>query len=324
MKARTTTIGLILVALFSYTGLGATRNPTGKNPLKNIRANADKGIKVSNRIKQLRANHNSVQGALEAFEKKGHTPKLDEAISITAKIDRSGEVVYRKSNHAGQQGTIIGDGVEVIYITVLSLYDEWQGTIISSFYDANGTLEEQYVADVVITRSPYSPSEWITRFELKFESDGSGYLNHRPGMFTDFNLGTPIQQQTAPLSLNTSQFATSEQMDAYYNLYPEQNLIDTLVGGGGGGVQPVQQGITHHAAKPQRVGGPPISAWTFYTIVGWRPAARDTGLGCTAAAGGCGLGSALFAGAPFAPCFVTSCAAVAGYAAMTNLRIVRR
>ena len=118
---------------------------------------------------------------------------------------------------------------------MLDSFPNREGITIANFYNANGALEEQYVADVVITRSEYSPSEWTARFELKFESDGIGYLNHRPGMFTNFNLGTPVQQQTAPLSLDASQFDSTEQMDAYYNLYPEQALIDYVQAGGDGG-----------------------------------------------------------------------------------------
>ena len=89
---------------------------------------------------------------------------------------------------------------------------------------ASGAVEDQSVADVVITRSEYSPSEWTVRYELQFEADGIGYLNQRPGLFTSFELGTPIQEQAPPpLSLLESQFATTEERDTYYSLYPEQH-----------------------------------------------------------------------------------------------------
>jgi len=40
----------------------------------------------------------------------------------------------------------------MVFISTVELFNEWQGTTIANFYDANGALEEQYVADVVIRR----------------------------------------------------------------------------------------------------------------------------------------------------------------------------
>jgi hypothetical protein len=183
--------------------LSAQTDGRRKNPLKNVKeARLEKGAKVGDRVKQLRATNNTVNAALEAFEKKGHKPKFDEAFSFSGKVEQPREVALRRTHHASQQNTISSDGVEIIFITTLDLENEWQGTTIANFYDANGALEEQYVADVVITRSEYVPSEWTARYEIKFESDGIGYLNHRPGMFTNFDLGTPILQQSAPLTLD--------------------------------------------------------------------------------------------------------------------------
>jgi hypothetical protein len=151
-------------------------------------------------------------------------------------------------------------------------------------------------------------------------------------MFTNFDLGTPIQQQSAPLTLNQSQFASTEQMDSYYNMYPEQLLYDNPGGdgdgGGGGGIQPIQQQQARlvkraHAANPQRFGGPPISPWAFYTIRGWSGMARDTGIGCSFAAGACTVG-VLLGGISAAGCLGTACTLVALNAARNNLRVVRR
>ncbi len=321
---------LLILSLFTsvLAGLAAPEQQSPENPLKHIKARTEKGPNVGNRIRQLSGTNDSVHRALEAFEKRGHTPKIDEAISFRGGIDRAGQVAYqtgqvgqRKANHTSQQATITGDGVEVIFITALDLYNEWQGTTIANFYDANGALEEQYVADVVITRSEYNLSDWTARFELKYEADGIGYLNARPGMFTSFALGTPIQQQAAPLSLDPSQFASPDQMSAYYNLYPEQIFYDNLPPGGGdrgggGGIQPIQPA---RFAKPQRPPLlPPMSPWFF--ITGWGSAAKSAGLLCSAAAGGCGLASAIFAGATFGPCAVAGCGAGVIYAAETNLR----
>lgn len=47
--------------------------------------------------------------------------------------------------------------------------------------------------------------------------------------------------------------------------------------------------------------------------------AKETGVGCGAAAGGCGLASAVFAGSTFGPCFVGGCAAMAVRSAATQI-----
>ena len=326
-------LALILIGSFFTFNLGAQTNGRRKNPLKNVKgARSEKGPKVGDRVKQLRATNNAVNAALEAFEKKGHKPKFDEAVSFTGNVARPREVALRRTHHASQQTTISGDGVEVTFITALDLENEWQGTIIANFYDANGALEEQYVADVVITRSEYDHSEWTTRYDLKFESDGIGYLNHQPGMFTNFNLGTPILQQSAPLSLDPSQFASTEQMDEYYNTYPDQFYYDNPGGGGdggggGGGIQPIQQQQARlvkraHAVKPQQ--GMLVPIRYPFTVIGWRGAGREAGLICGSAAGGCALASAIFAGTTWGPCFVQGCGAGVIYAAANNLRIRRQ
>jgi len=327
-------LGLI-TSLFVFSPSGAQTNGRRKNPLKTVKeARLEKGVNIGERVKQLRATNNVVNAALEAFEKKGHKPKFDEAFSFSGKFEQPREVALRRAHHASQQTSISDDGVEIIFITTLDLQNEWQGTTIANFYDANGTLEEQYVADVVITRSEYVPSEWTARYELKFESDGIGYLNHRPGMFTNFALGTPILQQSAPLTLDQSQFVSTEQMDSYYNLYPEQLLYDNPGGGDGGGgggiqpIQPIQQARLvkrAHAAKPQGGWGgrPPVSPWTFYTITGWGNMARSVGVGCSIAAGACTVG-VLLGGISAAGCLGVGCTAVTLNAARNNLRIVRR
>jgi hypothetical protein len=335
-KSVSSAIALTLIGSFFAFNLSAQTNGRRKNPLKNIKdARSEKGSRVGDRVKQLRATNKAVNAALEAFEKKGHKPKFDEAFSFTGKVEQPRQVTLRKSHHASQQTSVSGDGVEIIFTTVVDLYNEWQGTAIANFYDASGALEEQYVADVVITRSEYNSSQWTANFELKFESDGIGYLNHRPGMFTDFDLGTPIQQQSAPLSLDPSQFASTEQLDQYYDLYPEQYYYDNAGGGngeggegGGGGIQPIQPNQQArlvkraHAAKPQRCCGTMISPWTFYTITGWGNMAGQVGRGCTATTVGCGVAALL--GAPALACAAGTCTAVVVGAAMNNLRIVRR
>src|SRR5882672_3214078 len=141
------TLGLI-ASLFVFSPSGAQTNGCRNNRLKEVKAaRLEKGVKVGERVKQLRATNNVVNAALEAFEKKGHKPKFDGAFSFSGNFEQPREVALRRAHHASQQ-TISGDGVEIIFISTVELFNEWQGTTIANFYDANGVLEEQYIADV--------------------------------------------------------------------------------------------------------------------------------------------------------------------------------
>jgi len=312
---------LLIASLLSITNL-AFATPTQKRQPRKVRVNSkvEKGRSVGERVKHLRKTDKSVRGALEAFEKRGNRPKVDEATSITGTVTPENEgVAFRKASYNPRQ-TITGDGIELIFITALDLFNEWQGVAIANFYDATGALESSNVADVVITRSEYNPTEWTARYELKFESDGVGYLSHEPGMFTNFQLGTPIQQQSAPLYLLPEQFPNPEIKALYYETYPQQLLYDNLAPGAGDGggeilILPArfsrltQAGVVGGAALLGRV-----------RVSGWRGFARDVGILCGSAAIACGLGSALFAGAPFLPCFTVGCSGSAAAAAAYNLR----
>jgi len=291
---------LLIVSFCSFTAF-AYKTLNREHPLKNISAKAQTGAKVGQRIKQLRQTNKALHGALEAFERNGCQPRIDEAVSLVGRRELPREGA--KANHVRRPATISGDGAEIILITAVHLYNEWQGTAITRFFDANGALDD-----------------------LEYMADGVGYLHHNPGMFTNFQLGTPIQQQTAPLSLDASQFASSADRDLFYEQHPEQTFYDDILaggggGGGGGGRGPI---MNAHAKAVQRGGPPGLGPWTFYTLTGWRGAARDTGLRCTATAGGCGLASALFAEVPFSTCFVSGCTAAAIYAVLTNVRPTRR
>ena len=314
---------ILIVSLHSFSVFSAGKAANREHPLKNIRAKAEKGPNVGQQIKALRRTSKALQNALAAFERNRCVPNIDEAVSIVGHREKTREIA--KAHHA-QQATISGDGAEVIFITALQLYNEWQGTVITRFFDANGTLEDEFVSNLVITRSEYSPSEWTVRHDVEYGSDGVGYLFHRPGMFTSFQVGTPIQEQTAPLSLDLSQFASTEDRDLFYETFPEQTSYDFLSGGGDGGWTPLPIMNAHAKAKAPQ-GGPAqrfvLGPWVVPTLTGWGGAARDAGLGCTATAGGCGIGSALFAGAPFAPCFVTGCAGSVIYGVLANVRPTR-
>ena len=256
----------------------------------------------------------------------------NKALAISGKLtSSSNSPEFRLAKYEPQQATIAGDGIEVIFMSFVSLYNEWQGSTVTTFYNSDGTVDEQYVADVVITRSEYEPTDWTCRFEVKFE-DGVGYLHHEPGMFTGFHLGTPIQDHEAtvgwkpPLDLLPSQFTSPELRELYYQTFPEQINYDRRANPNAqppGGHPRTTSFLVAPQRDPDLPPRPPQNG-CCNTVVGWRPMAHDAGIGCGAAAGGCGIASAFFAEAPFAPCFVAGCAGSILYAAAGHLRLRRR
>lgn len=321
-------MSLILIASLMIINL-AFVTPAQKGQLKKVRVKSkvEKGRSVGDHVRQLRETDKRVNGALEAFEKRGHNLKLDEATSITGTVTPENDLVAKASYNHHQQTTITGDGIELIFVTALDLLNEWQGLGIANFYDATGALTDSYVADVVITRSEYNPTEWTARFELKFESDGVGYLTHEPGMFTNFNLGTPIQQQAAPLYLLPEQFPDAGLRDLYYQTYPQQLLYDSLAPGatppvdGGGGVILIMP--ARFSRSPQWPMPPPTFLPTRLVVSGWGPFAKSVGIGCSFAAGACTVG-VLLGGISAGGCLGTACTLVTLNAAYNNLHVRRR
>jgi hypothetical protein len=313
---------IVLAAFVSFPVFGAGQTFKREHPLKNIRARSETGEKVAQRIKQLRRTSTGLQAALAAFERNGATPKIDEAVSIVGRREKAREVI--NAHHARQQVTLSGEGAEVTFITALQLYNEWQGTVITRFFDENGVFEDQYVSNLVITRSEYVPSEWTVRHDVEYGANGVGLLFHRPGMFTKFQLGISVQQQAAPLSLDPAQFTSTAAMDLYYDRFPEQTSYDFLP------TEPEDGGRTmilnaHAKAKAPQAGGSPaqrfvMGPWLVPTLTGWRGAARESGLRCGAAAGGCALGSIIFAEMTFGPCFVSGCGGAVIFGVLNNVR----
>lgn len=314
----------LIASLLSFPVFSSGKTANREHPLKNIRAKAETGAKVVERIKQLRVTSKALQRALGAFERNGREPNIDEAVSVVGYREKTGEIA--KAHHARQQATITGDGAEVTFITALHLYNEWQGTVITRFFDENGALQDEFVSNLVITRSEYSPSEWTVRHDVEYGADGVGHLFHRPGMFTGFQLGTPIQEQAAPLALADWQFVSTDQRDQFYETFPEQTSYDTLPTGGDGGGDPRRTEImnAHAKARAPQAGGTArnvaLGSWLVPTLTGWRGAARESGLRCGAAAGGCALASAIFAEVTFGPCFVGGCGAAVIYGVLNNVR----
>jgi hypothetical protein len=307
-----------------------------------------KGVEVAARVRKLKEMDKSVRAALAAFEKKGRAPRIEEAIAVTGKFQAPGlasnkardvSIFRRVGFSSPQQATINENGIELIFITTLEMTYEWQGTIIVYNYDEYGNLLAKYVGDVVITASEHNPQEWTGRYEVSFDENGNPWLMHEPGMYTGFSLGTSIQEHRTyfgalpPLNLESWQFTSAEQQQQYYETYPQQleyerrsdmeqpqvASLERVMFIRMGFQQRSDRAIERHQLRPcsqtNSCGRTFLSH--FPGLASW---ARNTGAACGAVAGGCGLVSALFGGAPFAPCFVRGCATAAIYNAPLILK----
>lgn len=193
----------------------------------------------------------------------------------------------------------------------------------------------------MLTASTYNSQEWATRYEVSFEN-GQPYLMHEAGMYSGFALGVPIQEHqaqfgtAAPLDLESWQFATPEQQQHYYEMYPQQLEYDRTPSERNSPTMQQQQISRVGGAKFRRASfqarsdraierfqmrcgntgcGPTITQ--VYPGLGrW---ARNTGIACGSAAGGCALASAIFAGFTAGPCFVAGCTTMALRNAATQI-----
>jgi hypothetical protein len=328
----------------------------GRRRLKEL--HIEHGSQVGERVRRLRRSNANINAALAAFEQNRHgqKPKIDEAFTISAKVEESTtgnstatnrRSVFRLASFRSQQATLVDTGVELTFITSVDLYNEWQGTVIANFSDDFG-LYEQDVHNMVITRSEYNPAEWTARYVERIEN-GTRYLCPAPSMFTAFGLGVPIMEQQsvfgtpAPLNLESWQFSSPTQEEQYYQLYPEQRILDDPNGCSGfrqilpecGG--PISQLgakrkgrfqlTSYHVVTPQTRSDSrdprPVTPGNPNgpQFVGGRNFAAAAGVGCGSSAGGCGLASIIFAGTTFGPCFVQGCGASIIGSALWFIRI---
>ncbi len=121
-------------------------------------------------------------------------PKVEKSVVITSSFNSSAmadnkDEVFRKAGLKPQDPTTInGNGYELILTPSVESHDEWQGTAISTRYDGSGNVVEQYAANIVsVTNSEENPT---IVYEVAYESDGTPYLRHEPGMYTGYALGT--------------------------------------------------------------------------------------------------------------------------------------
>ena len=316
LSVRSVLSPLLIAGIFGVT-FSVMSGAPNRTEIQSEKANVKVGPEVAARVKRLRDNNQNVRAALRAFERKGRKPRVEDSWMITDRVSpRETALLERyKNQHTAmlqkihvliQQQTVYGAQGEVTFIPTVSIDGEWQGTIITTVYDESGNFIKQYTANVVLVRDP-ALQDWIAMYEVGFEG-GVPYLNWEPGMYTGFELGTPLGNQAPP----PTQLLQWQEYDPSFD--PANGTFE----GGGHGPMMEQQisrlsrinFTTNHFVTPQAGdrGGdyryrngrcpcdppPAIRSWAGCTMAG-----------CSGAAASCVL-----AGPFTAACFGSRCAGV--------------
>lgn len=173
-----------------------------KRPLR--RAGKDfkvkKGAEVAAKVRKLKESSKNVRAALKLFEDKKRTPKIDASFAINGALassktglNKAGQM-FRSLSFA-QQSSISGDYIEIIFVPVLSQSMEWQGVVISDLYDSAGNIVGEYVADSVLVMPDPNLYAWDEIYEAPVYDGIVGPAIAEPGMFTNVDLGIPLDQQ---------------------------------------------------------------------------------------------------------------------------------
>ncbi len=181
-----------------------------KRPLR--RAGKDfkvkKGSEVVAKVRKLKESNKNVRAALKLLEDKKRTPKVDASFSISGSL---GSLKAGLNNRPRlfqnvsfeQQSAISGDYIEIIFVPVLSLDMEWQGTVISDLYDSSGNIVGEYVAESVMVMPEPNLYAWDEICEAPVYNGVVEPAIAEPGMYTNVDLGIPLDQQS--LSIETHQ-----------------------------------------------------------------------------------------------------------------------
>lgn len=200
------------------------------------------GPEVAARVRKLKEEYGGVRAAFRAFERKGRTPKIDEAVAVVGQFTPSAEAasaagvngaggLFRKASFRRQDQTVFSDSTfELILVPAVETPDEWQGSAICTMYDEYGNIQAQFTANIVSV--PNSENNPMIVYEARYGHDTPMYFAHEPGMFTGFHFGTlirdhqPLYGEPPPLNIEDWQFISDEQRDYYYGMYPEQQSYD--------------------------------------------------------------------------------------------------
>lgn len=217
-------VSYVLIAAMTALAIPLASRPT--NALASTPKQQDKqnelkikqGSEVAARVKKLKEKNKQVRDALNAFERKGHLPKIDEAWSVSGTLSSSKATHIQSCKSCGvmqraglrPQDTVSGDGVEAIFVPTLITATDWQGTVIAISYDEYGNFVNQYVSDVAfINTQNYDTYPWQAAYEVSFDSAGAWLESDSSlGMSTEsyFDWGTPVREQP---NLQNDQFQVS-------------------------------------------------------------------------------------------------------------------
>jgi hypothetical protein len=165
------------------------------------RHHTEKGAKVAKRVRDLQKYNSRVRAALNIFEvngkKNGHSPKLDEAVSMTRDSEdgnnkqsalkmANSPSPFQKVGFTPQTPDYTEYGFEMIFIPSYNTASEWQGTVIINQYDPSGLYIGDYVADVAVTLYNGDVIEEVSY------SDGEAWLQYGSPFF---QFGAPIDTQ---------------------------------------------------------------------------------------------------------------------------------
>src|SRR5215471_4800308 len=159
-----------------------------------------KGAEVAAKVNSLKQSSKSVRAALKFFEDKKRMPKIDQSFAINGSLGslkaalNTGEGVFQRVSFE-QQSSISGTYVDIIFVPVLSLETEWQGTVIADLYDNSNNLVGEYVAESVLVMPDLNLYAWDEVYEAPVYEGALQPAIAEPGMFTNIDLGVPLDQQ---------------------------------------------------------------------------------------------------------------------------------
>ena len=186
------------------------------------------------RVKSLKEHSKDVRAAFGAFEKRGRSPKIDDATLVSATFEPQsaagmksprGGGFFVRAGFAQEQTSVSGGGYELILVPSLVVDGEWQGTAIATRYDEYGYVIDQFTSDIV-TVMDYDGATKVA-YEVRYDG-GTPYLQHEPGMYTGFALGLTVQEHEIylgappPLDIESWQFPTPIIEQQYYQQNPGQ------------------------------------------------------------------------------------------------------
>ena len=189
------------------------------------------------RVRSLKQHSKDVRAAFGAFEKRGRTPKIDEATLLSATFEPQtaasmkaprGLGLFVKAGFAQEQTSVSGGGYELILVPSLVVDGEWQGTAIATMFDEYGYVVDQYTSDIVTVENNDGGTKMA--YEVRYEN-GTPYLQHEPGMYTAFALGLTIQEHQTYLGappavdIESWQFPSPTMEQQYYQQNPGQREL---------------------------------------------------------------------------------------------------